>query len=351
MKPPRISIIMPCYNVEKYVAEAIESVLAQTFTDWELIILNDGSTDATPRICERYAARDPRIKYFSGPNLGVSQQRNAGLEKASGELIAFLDSDDMLLPDSLSILLYIKEKYDVDIAQGAFIGFSDMDQLHKDIERGRNITQKKKKISQKVGESDEFFGKTMIFSGKESLKKSLFQTVEVSAGRYVCAVNASNCGRLFSRKLFEGLQWKAGELYEDMDMFYPVALRCRRYALTTQPVYLYRDNPTSILHTFNRNRLSVLEVTRRAEEFIARECPELTAAARDRRFAANYNMYRLMSSLPAEEKVSYSKEIASTRRYIRRHALSILLTPGTRSKNRLGALAALLLPTPILSRL
>lgn len=94
MITPTVSVIVPVYNTETYIAECIESVIAQTFTDWELILVNDGSTDRSGAICDEYATRDPRIRIIHQPNAGVSAARNTGLDSAKGEWITFLDADD-----------------------------------------------------------------------------------------------------------------------------------------------------------------------------------------------------------------------------------------------------------------
>ena len=98
---PKISVIVPVYKVEKYLPECIESVLAQTFTDFELILVDDGSPDNSGAICDAYAARDSRIRVFHKPNGGVSSARNLGLDHARGEWIALLDGDDFWLPNHL----------------------------------------------------------------------------------------------------------------------------------------------------------------------------------------------------------------------------------------------------------
>ena len=102
---PKISVIVPVYKVEKYLPECIESVLAQTFTDFELILVDDGSPDNSGAICDAYAARDPRIRVFHKENGGVSSARNLGLDHARGEWIAFVDSDDWLSPEYLNRLI------------------------------------------------------------------------------------------------------------------------------------------------------------------------------------------------------------------------------------------------------
>lgn len=104
---PKISVIVPVYKVEKYLPECIESVLAQTFMDFELILVDDGSPDNSGAICDAYAARDPRIRVFHKENGGVTSARRLGVERSRGEWISFVDSDDKLFPNALKSLLKI----------------------------------------------------------------------------------------------------------------------------------------------------------------------------------------------------------------------------------------------------
>lgn len=99
-----ISIIVPVYNTEKYLDQCIQSVLAQTYTNWELLLIDDGSTDSSGAICDKYAAEDKRIRVFHKENGGVSSARNLGLDNAKGEWISFVDADDWIEPQSLHTL-------------------------------------------------------------------------------------------------------------------------------------------------------------------------------------------------------------------------------------------------------
>ena len=108
---PLVSIIMPAYNCENYISEAIESVLSQSYQNWELLIVDDGSTDHSPEIIDRYAQKDVRIQSFHNKNEGVSAARNFALSKISGELVTFIDSDDVYHPDRLQRMVQIFEKY------------------------------------------------------------------------------------------------------------------------------------------------------------------------------------------------------------------------------------------------
>lgn len=112
MKQPAISIIVPVYNAEKYLRRCIDSILSQSFTDFELILVDDGSTDLSPKICDEYDSHDKRIKLIHKKNAGVSAARNDGLDIVQGEFITFIDSDDWIDEGYLSTLLQFKQ-YDI----------------------------------------------------------------------------------------------------------------------------------------------------------------------------------------------------------------------------------------------
>lgn len=113
--PPRVSVVMPAYNAGRYLAESIESVRAQTYVDWELLVVDDGSADDTGEVARRFAETDARVRYARRPNGGQAAARNTGLREAKGELIAFLDADDLWLPGKLSAQIAVMEETGVDL--------------------------------------------------------------------------------------------------------------------------------------------------------------------------------------------------------------------------------------------
>ena len=119
----KISVIVPVYNSGKYLKRCIDSILSQSYNDFELILVNDGSTDRSGEICKSF--KDPRIRYFEQNNKGVSSARNVGIKECSGEFVTFADSDDMLLKDYLMTLVSLQEKYGTDIT---ICTFSDRDE-------------------------------------------------------------------------------------------------------------------------------------------------------------------------------------------------------------------------------
>ena len=121
---PKVSIIVPVYKVEKYLNRCVDSILAQTFTDFECILVDDGSPDGCPAICDEYAKKDNRIKVIHQENKGVSAARNAGLDMAKGEYILFVDSDDWIDESTVQSLLMISEDADI-IMCGFSIEYED----------------------------------------------------------------------------------------------------------------------------------------------------------------------------------------------------------------------------------
>ena len=110
-----ISVIMPVYNVEDYVAEAIESVRQQSYGEWELLLIDDGSTDESSKICKAYAEKEEKIRYIRKENGGVSSARNRGLQETAGEWIYFMDADDWLDPECFKTIMEYRELESVDI--------------------------------------------------------------------------------------------------------------------------------------------------------------------------------------------------------------------------------------------
>lgn len=149
-KEPLVSIIMPVYNCEKYLSEAIESVLGQTYSNWELLIIDDGSTDDTSKIVDNYAEINTKIKVYHRENKGVSQARNFGLEISKGELITFIDGDDIYLKDCLKQRVSLFQKYpDSDIVISRQIEFKGEfeeklvydENINVSVKSGKNLLQ------------------------------------------------------------------------------------------------------------------------------------------------------------------------------------------------------------------
>lgn len=133
MNKKLVSIIMPVYQAEKFLCNTINSVLAQTYSNWELILVNDGSTDSSGEICDAYTRKDNRIRVIHQLNAGQASARNSGMDLARGDYIGFLDNDDFYYPDAVKILINNIEEADADIAAGSYVARDENGKITHDI--------------------------------------------------------------------------------------------------------------------------------------------------------------------------------------------------------------------------
>lgn len=295
-----ISVIIPVYNTERWLPECLDSLLAQKESDWEGILVDDGSTDSSADICRRYCAADPRFRLISQQNGGPSAARNTGLDNAQGEYIAFIDSDDTILPDYLSTLLEDIAHYDVEIAS---VG---IDTLSADT----GIPQ-------------------TILSNEEAVERMLYQT---------SSLTTSPCGKLFREGMWNGLRFRSDTIYEDLDIIYRIILRTQKVSINSKPLYIYRTTPGSITRTLSPRRADVLDVTSRICSAMESAGPRLLRAARDRRLSACFNILSLIDLNPGYLPERRRECTAG----IRRLWPSSLFNRRVRLKNKVGIILWLL---------
>ncbi len=214
-----ISIIVPVFNTEKYLRECIESILAQTYESFELILIDDGSTDHSWKICVEYQERDNRIKAFHKKNSGVSSARNLGLQKARGEYISFCDSDDVIVPNLYEILLKLLVQYDADRVCGGYeYIYPDGHQVFCKPRTADGLYQKKELLPVMI---DDGTMSGFLFSGVNNsvFKKSIIDKYhlefqesikynEDSLFSFEYALNSSSLYCLQSRSLYRYRQHK-----------------------------------------------------------------------------------------------------------------------------------------------
>ena len=215
---PKISVIVPVYNTEKYLHRCIDSVLAQTYKDFELLLIDDGSKDSSGAICDEYAARDSRVKVFHKENGGVSSARNAGLAIASGDWIMHLDGDDWIAPDMLERLIRKGEDTGAEIVMGDFLfAYSDRDILYSLPDWDNNKT--------------------------------------ASLNRYITSVWTCVWAGIHKRSLYEVYQLKSpqGVTYcEDFHLIVRLCYFARKVVNIHQPFYHYRQQEGSVMHNLNK---------------------------------------------------------------------------------------------------
>ena len=214
-----ISVIVPVYRVEKYLPACIDSILNQTFTDFELILVDDGSPDRCPEICDETAKRDARVRVIHQANAGLSAARNAGIEAAHGAWLSFVDSDDYIAPQFYEKLYQTAQRTDADCV---------MCSVQNVDESGKPIDSALMRVADEVK------------TGREVLRK---------IGRDDVTPYLTAWNKLYRRKLFNTLRYPAGRQNEDVFVFVELFCQVQRAACVAEPLYFYRKRIDSIMNS------------------------------------------------------------------------------------------------------
>lgn len=215
-KQPQISVIIPVYRVEKYLSECLNSVLGQTFQDFEVVCINDGSPDNCDKILSFYAGRDKRIKVFKQQNQGLSGARNTGLDKATGKYVFFLDSDDTIPSYALSTLFQIIETTGVPLVCSRFFLRGTNDPLYSSYTIHQGLR--------------DFVADKRIFS--------------------------SACNKLYSAEILKKHRFIRGIYFEDWPFLMCLMGGIDRFVTTNVPCYTYREEGSSITRSsFNQRKV------------------------------------------------------------------------------------------------
>lgn len=225
MTNPLISVIVPVYNVEKYLPRCVDSILGQTYANLEIILVDDGSPDSSGAICDEYAAKDRRIKIIHKKNGGLSDARNVAIDIAKGEYITFVDSDDYVASDYVETLYRLIEKY------RCKAGVAWLRTFHE----GREADTNQPPYIEKV------------FDRMEGIEKMFYQEL----------FDTTAWGKIYHRTLFStGIRYPVGLLYEDLPTTYLLFLQSDRIAYCNRIVYNYQLRANSIEgQPFNVNKL------------------------------------------------------------------------------------------------
>lgn len=222
-----ISIIVPVYNVEQYLSRCIDSIIDQTYTNLEIILVDDGSPDRCGEMCEEYAARDKRIKVIHKENGGLSEARNAGIDASSGKYLMFVDSDDYIAPDM------VKKLYDALVAADADMSICNFKYIWE------NADEEDKSFNQNLPIKDE------ITSSGEVLSHSLF---EPKSWFWIVSWN-----KLYKYELFDNIRFPKGKIHEDEFIAHRIFYKCKRIAGVSGQLYFYWQRKGSIMSERNKD--------------------------------------------------------------------------------------------------
>lgn len=245
---PILSIIVPVYNVVPYLSVCVASILNQRYRHFEVLLVDDGSTDGSDQLCETLAQQDNRIRVFHKANEGQASARNMGLAKARGSLIGFVDADDWIETDFYACLIDQMEQTDADLSACCFEKISDRERLCY----------------------ESVWAPSQVLTPEEALRLMF----EKTGMRY------SPCDKLYKRSLFDGIRYPEGCMYEDKATTYRLIHRCKRIAYSPSAKYHYYVRPDSVMRRpLTESNLDIFEVNEMLIAFLKTHYPALVTIA------------------------------------------------------------------------
>ena len=244
MSIPLVSVIVPVYNVEKYLRKCIDSIVAQTYTNLEIVLVDDGSTDESPIICDEYLKKDNRVKVIHQENYGVAKARNVGLNNATGRYIAFVDSDDCVVNK------YIECLYNGLCIHNADISIASFSSFRKEYDIKFSVDYAVFRV----------ISKSECFERYTSIKTN-------AAMSFIVPWN-----KLYKRELFLEIKYPEEKLYDDAFTTYKILDKAECVVYSPIKLYYYRLNPRSILgQSFRERHLEMIEAFKDGTEYFSRK--------------------------------------------------------------------------------
>lgn len=281
---PKISVIIPVYKVETYLSECLESIERQTFQDFELILVDDGSPDGCGAMCDAYASNHPNTRVIHQANMGLSGARNHGAKAARGEYIVFVDSDDYVSSDHLEYLLYLIEKYQADVSVAKVVTFTD-----------GQIPSK-----MQTEQAD------CVMSPAEALKQICYGAMGIFA-----------CGKMYRSGLVRKFPYPEGQLYEDTATTYKIVGAAGRIAYGSRNIYYWRQHKDSITHSMiTEKHLFGITAAKEQLAYMEKHYEEAVPAARARCVMKMVDLsYRLV--MGAKDRVLFERVRAEIKPFLR----------------------------------
>lgn len=246
-----ISVIIPVYNVEKYLETCLSSVVKQTYTGLEIILVDDGATDRSGKICDEYAGEDDRIRVIHQENQGLAAARNTGIECASGNYLFFVDADDFLSADGIETVYELLQKTGADMSVGGYLS-SDKEQDMEGILHA---------------------GRYHVYATEDALARLNDWRNEETT----CLITA--WGTLYKKSLFDGVRYPAGKWHEDEFVAHRLLARAQKICVLEDPIYFYRQHGDSFMSTIDAHsqirHMVLFEALKDRVHFLSEAFPEL----------------------------------------------------------------------------
>lgn len=298
-----ISIVVPVYNVEKYLHRCLESILGQTMKELEIILIDDGSTDRSGEICDEYKERDNRIQVVHKKNGGLSDARNAGARLASEDYVIFLDSDDYIASDMMETLYALAKESDADMSVcGVYNVYGE-----------REIPQ--------YHETEKF-----TCTGEEAF-------MHILQGK---KIPGTVCNKLIKRQIVQQIEFPAGRLYEDAFYTLDLVQRVESVSVTTKPMYYYAHRQDSITtSTFKEADLDIIYAYQKTLELVKKKYPRLMPQAVFRLLWAHFTVVDRILETGDYKTNIYLK---TSRKFLKRNIFRIIKNPYFEKKRRLAGI-------------
>ena len=308
MEKPLISVIVPACNVEKFIGKCIDSILRQSFKDFEVLLIDDGAKDSTPEICDACAKKDSRIKVYHKENGGLSDARNYGIDRMQGKYVTFIDSDDYVDSGYFEYLYgLITQEEDIQIA----------------------ICGKKSvREDENASPDPETFHE--IITGERAVQKML------------CGHGSGHSawGKLYSANLWKTVRYPKGKIYEDYATTYRVMALVDKAAWGNAAMYFYVQHIESIMHQkCSRRSLSLVDIADEETEFIVKKWPALKQEALARKVTSELKCLQNILNAKNEEFDDYKQKIVED---VRRHKGELLASKKVALKTKIKIIALLL---------
>lgn len=313
-----VSVIVPCYNIETYLERCVDSIRRQTCRDLEILLVDDGSTDATGAICDRFAALDGRIRVFHKENGGSSSARNLGIDNARGQWLGFVDSDDWIEPEMYESLLRTAEE------RGARIVQASRDEIGENGEKYPDVCPPPEQLT--VCPARDFLRELLLHRG-----------------------DCSFCTKLVKRELFEGRRFPEGKLNEDFFLLVNMLPEAGEICILPRQMYhvFYRSGSNTRKkdpEDFSRVFLDIVDNADFVEGLVGRKYPELRTEAV--RFAL-YQRLDYLLHIPVSRMTEADDFYVRVKKYLKSHVKDTMTNPYLTAKNRVYLLLLTMAPKTV----
>ena len=305
METTLISVIVPVYNVAQYLEKSIASIQQQTYKNLEIILVDDGATDESGRLCEKIAEQDERVLVYHKENEGLSQARNDGLKQAHGDYVIFIDSDDYIHPEMIASLYQQLVKEDADVSSCGVMN------VYANSESPQTENQ-----------DDYFICDTETFLREYLIGEKIPGTI---------------CNKLIKKEIAAQLTFPKGLIYEDAYYHFDLIKVAKKYVVNTKPYYYYFHRGDSITtKPYAEKDLAYIDIYQKFYTEVVKEYPNLTEVAF---FRLAYAHFFILDKMLLDDNFKEFKDYPLIYGYLKKHAFAIFKNTIFRKGRRISALA------------